>query len=123
MMANLDVDHLVAGLKEYFVTPEMEELIGKLKDGGFKLSKIVTGVALVFEAIKKVEELAADITEVGGGGEKKKAVQKFLDDAIDLPFWMEPLDGPVIGIVIDAVVLYYNTKIGHNWLGVVKQFL
>lgn len=124
MAVTLDTQHLVDGLRDYFVTPEMVALVDKLKEGGFKLSKIVLGISLIFEAVKKVEELAADMLEVSGGGkEKKDAVKKWIDGAIDLPFWAEPLDGPVIGLVIDAVVLYYNTKIGHQWIGVVKQFL
>ena len=55
--------------------------------------------------------------------EKKKALVKFLDDAIDLPFWAEPFDGLVLDLAIDGIVGYYNAKLGHGWINIIKQFL
>lgn len=120
---SIDTEYLVKGIREYFVTDKMAELVEKIKTGGFKLSKIAVGLAIVYEAIVAVEKLVQDMNEVGLGGEKKKAVQTFIDDAIDLPFYLEGFDGFIIGMVIDAVVLYYNSKFGHGWIDTVKEYL
>ena len=124
-MPLIDVDHFIKGLKEYFDTENMVELVNQLTTGGFKLKKIVVAVSLVLEAVKAVEQLAADLDDLDEpvGKQKREAVVKFLDDTFDLPFYLEPFDDNIIGMVVDAIVLYYNTKIGHGWLGIVKQFL
>ena len=120
---SIDTEYLVNGIREYFVTDKMAELVERIKTGGFKLSKIAVGLAIVYEAMVAVEKLVADMGEVGAGSEKKTAGQTFIDEAIDLPFYLEGFDGFVIGMVIDAVVLYYNAKFGHAWIDTVKEYL
>ena len=122
-MASLNTDKLVGGLETYFKSEEMLTLVKELKEPGL-LSKISTGIAIVMEGVKAVEQIAFDLRDMSiKGSEKKKALVKFLDDCVDVPFYLEPIDGIVIGMAIDGIIAYYNIKIGHGWLGIVKKFL
>jgi hypothetical protein len=63
-------------------------------------------------AITKTVELIV----VGGvsltNRQKHKAVVQALDDAIRLPFYAEPFDGPLIDLVVKIAVRYWNSV---NW--------
>ena len=52
----------------------------------------------------------------------KKALVKFLDDQIDLPWLLESIDNIVINKVIDSAVEHYNVYIGHDWTEIVKKY-
>lgn len=123
-MSSVNTDKLIAGLKAYFETPEMVALVEEIFHGPFKINKVARVVALVGEAVKIVETLAADIADVGSGSvtgkEKKDAVVGYLDGVLELPFFLEPLDGPIIGIVVDAIVVWFNVKFSHAWIDKVK---
>jgi len=121
-MARLNVDVLVAGLEEYFATPEMKELINKIQDGGI-VNKLVTAGAVIIEAVKIAEKMVIDLGEIGAGSEKKEAVKAWIDKCVDLPFYLEMLDGIVAGIMIDAVVTYYNAKFGRQWLNWILKYI
>lgn len=123
-MASVNTEKFIAGLKEYFVKPEIKALWDEIFNPPFKISKVAKVVALVVESVKVVEQLAADMGEIGAGtgAEKKDAVVKFLDGSIELPFYLEPLDGPIIGIVVDAVVGFFNLRFKKAWLDKVKSF-
>ena len=122
-MASVNTDRIVVELKDYFITDEMVALLEALKNGGV-LAKITTGIAIVMEGVKAVEQIAIDLADLGiSGSEKKRALVKFLDDCVDVPFFLEPLDGIIIGMAIDGIVAYYNAKLGHGWIDVVKKFL
>jgi len=125
ILAEVNTEHLIEGLEEYFLTDKMKDLIAKMTEGGFRLNKLVVAVSIAMEAVVAVERLVADMAEITTptGKEKREAVIKFIDDTVSLPFYLEPLDGIVVGIVIDAVVRSYNIKYGHGWLDLVKTFL
>jgi hypothetical protein len=124
-MSSIETDKLVDGLKEYFETPEMKNLIEKVFHGPFKLSKITQVIALVYEAVIAAEKLANDIEGMGTGAgkEKKEAVVKWMEEAIHLPFYLEPFDGLAISMAVDAIVLWFNLRIGKNWLTVIQKIL
>ena len=125
-MASVNTEKLLAGLEEYFATPTMKDLVDQIFHGPFQVSKIVKVLSLVGEAVRIAEQLAADIGDVGSGSvtgkEKKDAVVGFLDGVLELPFFLEPLDGPVIGIAVDATVTFFNAKFNHAWLDKVKEW-
>ena len=50
------------------------------------------------------------------GQAKRDAVVKILDDICKLPFWLEPLDGWFIGLVLDQMVGLLNSLFGNNWI-------
>ena len=123
-MASINIDNLTKGLLDYFVTEEMEKLIAKLTMPGL-LAKISIGVAIAVEAIAAVERLAYDLETLDKveGREKRAAVVAAIDEAVELQFYLEPLDGFVIKIAIDGIVGYYNARFGHKWLDEVKGVL
>lgn len=122
-MASVNVDKLIAGLKDYFVQPKMLQLIEDFKAAGV-LKKITIGVSIALYCIVVVEHLAADLGDLGvPGSEKKEALVKFLDDSVDVPFYLEPVDGLIMGIAIDAFVGWLNLTKGHAWLAALKEFL
>ena len=122
-MSSINTEKLLEAIKAYFATPEILDIIERLKSSGL-LNKLRLGLALVLEGIVVVEAAAVDLSELGiTGSEKKEALVKLLDDVVDVPFWAEPFDGMIIGMAIDAAVGYYNIKIGHGWFDVVKKFL
>ena len=124
-MVSIDKQFFIDGLDEYALTDEFKDLYEQVFHGPFKISKIAKSVALVFEAVKVVEQLASDAGSIaaGSGKDKKDAVVGWLDDCIKLPFYLEPLDGVVIGIAIDAIVTFLNIKLTNNWLPKIREFL
>lgn len=122
-MTSLNTDKLLDGIRTHFETPEMVKLIEDIQQGGL-LHKFSVGIGLLIEGVKVVEHLAKDMADLGiAGSEKKKALVKYLDNIIKLPFYAEPFDGPILGLAVDGIVAYYNAKIGHGWLTVIKKFL
>lgn len=71
-------------------------------------------VPLVQRAAMKVEEFSA---QAGGlsGEEKKDVLVKFLDELIDLPWYLEKFDGPAIDWLIDYAVAGLNKLLGKKW--------
>jgi hypothetical protein len=65
--------------------------------------------------VKIAERLALDAGGVSGQ-DKRDAVVKIIDDLIKLPFYLELLDGLVIGIIIDRIISALNKKFGHSWI-------
>ena len=122
-MASVNKEMLLAGLKEYFTTPEMVQVISEIFDGPFKLGKIAKMVAMGSLAIDVVEKLVYDAEEVGKGGAKRDAVVTWVDDIVELPFYLEMLDGPVIKASITAIVTVRNIRYGKNWIEIIKNFL
>jgi len=122
-MTDVNTDKLLEGIKAHFATPEIIKLVEDIQEGGL-LHKLAVGIGLVVEGVKAVEQIAADLGDMSiAGSQKKAALVKFLDDVIELPFYAEPFDGPVLSLAIDGIVAYYNVKIGHGWLGVMRDFL
>lgn len=124
-MASVNTTLLIEGLKNYFANGKLLELIARFNDGGV-LNKLTTAVAIAMEGVKVVELLVLDIAEIDAveGREKRDALVKFLDDAIDVPWYLESVDGPIIGIVIDATVAFLNAFFQtHDWVKKIKEFL
>jgi len=121
-MSSLNTEKILEGLKEYFVTPKIQELVAQLGEVGV-LKKITISVSIALQCIVVVERLALDLADMKiSGSEKKKALVKFLDDAVDVPFWLEPIDGMIIGIAIDAAVGALNVTLGRQWITKLKDF-
>jgi hypothetical protein len=117
----INMEKLIDGLRAYAETDKFKELCDGLKTGGI-LSKFAGVIPIATEAVHVVEKIAADVEGAGiSGSEKREAVVTFLDGVLILPVWLEPFDGPLIGKVVDGVVAFYNTKIGHKWLDKVKS--
>lgn len=49
------------------------------------------------------------------GGEKRAAVVAKVDDMIKLPWWLEWVDGPLIGWLVDQACDLLNEAHGHDW--------
>lgn len=49
------------------------------------------------------------------GGEKRAAVVQKVDDMVKLPWWLEWVDGPVIGWLVDQACDLLNEARGHDW--------
>lgn len=113
---------LLEGIKNYFKVGRYAELYQELMDASW-IQKPAKLVALVVAAVVTAEQVVVDMEEVGFGFEKKKAVQAWLDEVIDLPFYLEPLDGPLAGIAIDGIVGIFNVVQKKNWLIAAKKFL
>ena len=119
-MASVNSDKLLAGLKQYFETPEIAATIASLKEH-FHVSGLII---LAQEAIQQVEKLAADLGEVAATGEEKKAaVKQWLDDIIELPKLLEWADDIAINAIIDANVTWYNFKHGKDWVTKITSIL
>ena len=121
-MTSVNTEMLLDGLKKYFVEADMQQYLDDLKEGNI-IDKIKAVLRLIPEAILAVEKLVDDMGAVGAGGEKRKAVIKFFDDVIEAPFWLEPFDDNIIGVVVDAVVGWYNLRLGKRWLVILKDII
>lgn len=123
-MPSVNTKKLLEGLKAYADTGALEKLVAEFKAAGI-VDKIAVSFGIIKEAVHLVEKLAADFGELGTptGREKRDAVVGFLDGVIELPFFLEPIDGPVIGQMVDGLVAWYNLKVGHRWLDVVLRFI
>lgn len=118
-MTSVNTQMILDGLKQYALTPDLQEQFDNWKAGGF-WDKLRAAFLIVPLLIYKAEAVANDLGLVQAGGSKRDAVVKFLDDAIDTPFWLEPLDGTIIGVAIDAVVGLLNLSVGKAWIDKVK---
>lgn len=49
------------------------------------------------------------------GSEKRNAVVKVIDDLLKLPFYLEALDGFLIGLLVDMAISAWN-DFSHDWL-------
>lgn len=49
------------------------------------------------------------------GAEKRAAVVSKLDDLIPLPWFLEWMDGPLIGWLVDKCCALLNAEAGHDW--------
>lgn len=73
----------------------------------------------MFDSLKKwvVEQVLWVETNMKGksGKEKRQAVVDKIDSIIPLPWFLEWMDGPLIGWLVDKVCELMNGKNGHNW--------
>jgi len=113
-------EQLLNALSEHFLSPERAELMRLLKDGTDE-EKARAAISMVPEAIFMIEQIDKDMQLLATGAEKKHAIVKLLDDAIRLPFWAELFDGPLLAELVDQMVKWYNTSIGHDWIDKLKS--
>ena len=72
------------------------------------VQRVITAVELTAnDAIDDLEDLKSQ--------DKLDAAASVIDDAIDLPWWLEKIDGPIINMVISLCVNFINTKYGNEW--------
>lgn len=118
MEVTIDKQRLVEGLKSQV---DLEALKEKLKGfHGIKIFKLPAQVlAVVAWAVAEIEQLVEDLRELGDtaqyGKAKREAVVGFFDDVFKLPFWLEAIDGYLIGFAVDAVVGTLNLFLGKEW--------
>ncbi len=106
----INQEKLWEGLNKLLDLAEIKEQIQSLKGLKFGIEFISIIANLFGLAIKTVEEICLEAGEVGVGADKKKAVVKFLDGIIQLPFYLEFFDGPIIGVIVDIVVAWIFPK-------------
>lgn len=82
------------------------------------LVKLAAGAvsSLKLWVLQMVMEAEAEIPG-GTGMEKRAYVVKRLDDIVKLPWYLEPFDGPVFGMLVDLACGKLNLLVGHNWDG------
>lgn len=49
------------------------------------------------------------------GTQKREYVVRKLDEAVRLPWWLEPFDAPLFGLLVDIICNRLNEKHGHVW--------
>lgn len=116
-MAKIDAEAIKQELAKYMEIELLKDALADLQKA-FSFKKLF---ALIMALVHVAERVVADIGEVGSGAgeEKKKAVIQFLDDQIKLPFYLELIDGKIIGFAIDGLIIFYNTWYGKKWFDVV----
>lgn len=132
MSVTIDVDKLVNQMKELFDVPELQAKVKALKgvefnpfkfgpDGtpvGWDIFVQDTGMvtSIFLQVIKTAEKLTSEAGQVAAGKDKLDAVVKFLDDIIQLPFYLEWADGPALKMIITYLVNLLNKVLGKDWL-------
>jgi hypothetical protein len=132
MPVTIDKEKLVEGLKDAFDVGEFKDKFEDLK--GFKFNpfnfgpdgkpegwdifirdgKLASEVFL--QVIRTVERLCFEAGQVASGADKLEAVAEFLDEIIQLPFYLEWADRPVIKMVITFLVNQLNALFGKDWI-------
>ena len=110
MFVSINEAKLWEGLNGVLELEEHKDALEKLKDLSFGVEYIQIVAGMFKLAIDTVEHICNEAGETGVGPEKKKAVVKFLDDVIQLPFYLEWLDGPAIGALVDLLVSWLFPK-------------
>lgn len=120
---NVNTEQLLAGINQYAEVDRFKQIITEIQEASV-LGKIVKAVTLVPLLVTVVEKVHYDLADIQATGkEKKEAVVKWIDDMIEVPFYIEPWDDNLISIAVDAVVGFYNIVKGKQWLDSVKDFL
>lgn len=114
-MSSIDKEVLLAGLEQYLDTDHFKADIAALH--GTKILQLPGRLLDLFtDAIKIVEKIVADSGEAGLGKAKRDAVVDFLEKVIQVPFYLETIDGYVIGLIVDTIVGVLNKFFGKTWL-------
>lgn len=71
-------------------------------------------VDIVMAVELSVYELADEIVDISSA-EKRLAAAQFLDSLVNLPWYLEIIDGPAFEIMISIVVEMLNKYMGHDW--------
>lgn len=126
------------------VIERIQERVDELLDeyNGFKgtldeaqewnsLTEIITNIGtltdFVIDVVLAVELSAREISdefESITGAEKREAAAQLLDDLLDLPWYLEVIDGPAFELLLSVVVEMLNKYMGHDWnLGFMREAL
>ena len=111
-LIKINEEKLWEGLEKLLDLEEIKEQVHNLKGLKFGIEFISIIANLLGLAIKTVEEICLEAGEVGVGPEKRGAVVKFFESIIQLPFYLEFFDGPLIGALVDIVVRWIFPKKG-----------
>jgi len=124
-LVGIDTAYLLAGLRQYGSSPEIDALIQRVGHGPFTLGKVRAALDLITLAVGQVEKIATDVGEIGAGtGEaKREAVIHWLDEAVKLPALVEFADGPLIGKLVDSLVDELNKTHPEGWVDKIKEYL
>ncbi|MDO5114590.1 MAG: hypothetical protein Q4D58_00695 [Synergistaceae bacterium] len=86
----------------------LTELLARFAAGAVSSLKL-WAVQLVMDAERGIP---------GASGEdKRRYVVARLDDMVRLPWYLEPFDGPLFGLLADMVCDKLNLVLGHDWSG------
>lgn len=114
-MSSINKEMLLAGLGQYIDVAHFKADLAALH--GTKILQLPGKLLDLFtDAIKVVEKIVADSGEAGLGKEKRDAVVDFLERAIEVPFYLESIDGYIIGLIVDTIVGVLNKFFGKTWL-------
>lgn len=121
----MKVNHekIVEEILEYIDADELRMTVGHIKTSftgfigaigdkkllvGFRELQVLIGwlEELVDTTVQIIEKISKEMD--GFDEDKKKVLVKFLDDQIDLPFYLEWLDDNIIGNLIDEAVEFLN---------------
>lgn len=114
-MTTINFEHYLDGLKRYVGdTGRFEELLAPFKVGD-TWDKIGALPALILEGVQILEKIGADAgaIAIGTGPEKKKALVKFIDDGIELPWVLDKtldVDGRLISAIIEGAIIWLKAR-------------
>ena len=76
------------------------------------ISDFVVSVVMAVEIA--ADDIADDLEGLESDDKLNTAVE-FLDDLIELPWYLETIDGPMFKVMISMAVYWLNKRYGHNW--------
>ena len=109
------VDELIGefdGLKDSIDEASEWDSLGEIIANISSITNFVINIVLAVEL--SVNELAGEIEDITGE-EKRKAAVQILDDMLDLPWYLEVIDGPAFEIILSMVVDMLNKYMGNDW--------
>lgn len=86
----------------------VKELLARFAAGAVSSLK-VWAVQMVMETERSIPGESS--------AEKRRYVVARLDDMVKLPWYLEPFDGPLFGLLVDMACEKLNLVLGHDWSG------
>lgn len=109
------VDELIEefdGLKSSIDEVSEWDSLGEIITNIGSITNFIINVVLAVEF--SVKELADEIEDITGV-EKREAAVQVLDELLDLPWYLEMVDGPAFEIILSIVVDMLNKYMGNDW--------
>ncbi len=94
---------LLDKLRDLSDWPDIKDKVEALKGKKFGFDLVVAMISLISDVMMVVEGIVEKVGAVKIGAEKRKAVVEFVDKSIELPFYLEGIDGPLIGMIVDRL--------------------
>ena len=108
----INVQYLLDNLRKLITLPAIQEKIEAVKEAGNIFAWVIAVAEVAATAIKTVEKIVIDVSEVGHGSEKRDAVVRFLDEVIEfrglVGKFIEQFDSTIFGYLVDFIVSLLN---------------